>query len=152
RWWHRGLEEFIETVNEVEVPDPVGGVDEVMEYDRRRMTKDHLTDTALDTCIEVGRAIRALAAVVGNGTPAAPDGQAWEAMAGRIEKAVAAREPEQVRNFLPALVRALAREPLLFVPPSEGGEPRPILRARATLALLESLLERLPPLRLIRPP
>src|SRR5262249_28606759 len=52
RGWHRDLEEFIETVNEVEVPDPVGGVDEVMEYDRRRMTKDHLTDTALDTCIE----------------------------------------------------------------------------------------------------
>ncbi|HJZ90125.1 MAG TPA: hypothetical protein VKE40_04585, partial [Gemmataceae bacterium] len=150
RGWHRDLEEFIETVNEVEVPDPVGGVDEVMEYDRRRMTKDHLTDTALDTCIEVGRAIRALAAVVGNGTPAAPDGQAWEAMAGRIEKAVAAREPEQVRNFLPALVRALAREPLLFVPLSEGGKPRPILRARSTLSLLESLLERLPPLGLIR--
>jgi len=36
------------------------------------------------------------------------------------------------------------------VPLSEGGRPRPILRARSTLALLESLLERLPPLGLIR--
>jgi hypothetical protein len=36
------------------------------------------------------------------------------------------------------------------VPLSEGGRPRPILRARATLALLESLLERFPPLGLIR--
>jgi hypothetical protein len=33
--WHRDLEEFVETLHEVEVPDPVGGVDEVMEYDRR---------------------------------------------------------------------------------------------------------------------
>src|SRR5262249_61872870 len=42
------------------------------------------------------------------------------------------------------------RERLLSVPLSEGGRPRPILRARSTLALLESLLERLPPLGLIR--
>ena len=55
-----------------------------------------------------------------------------------------------VRRGLPNLARHLANEPLLFVPLSEGGEPRPILQARATLSLLESLLERLPPLGLIR--
>ena len=36
------------------------------------------------------------------------------------------------------------------MPLSEGGRPRPISPARATLALLESLLERFPPLGLIR--
>jgi hypothetical protein len=150
RVWHRDLEHFIEDLHEVEVPDPVGGVDEVMEYDRRRMTKDHLTDTALDTCVEVGRAIRALAAITGAPTVGSADGAAWESAAGRVERAVAARRPQAVRGDLPDLVRALAREPLLFVPLSEGGRPRPILRARSTLALLESLLERLPPLGLIR--
>jgi hypothetical protein len=150
RQWHTELEEFVETLHEVEVPDPVGGVDEVMEYDRRRMTKDHLTDTALDTCVEVGRAIRALAAVVGGSNSGAGDGAPWEAAAGRVERAVAARASDDVREGLPPLVKALSREPLLFVPLSEGGRPRPILRARSTLALLESLLERLPPLGLIR--
>jgi hypothetical protein len=148
--WHRDLEEFVQTLHEVEVPDPVGGVDDVMEYDRRRMTKDHLTDTALDTCVEVGRAIRALAAVIGRKDPEHGDEVAWEPAAGRVERAVAVRNSDEVREGLPALVRALSDEPLLFVPLSEGGRPRPILRARATLALLESLLERLPPLGLIR--
>lgn len=148
--WHHDLEEFVETLHEVEVPDPSGGVDEVMEYDRRRMTKDHLTDAALDTCVEVGRAIRALAAITDGPTAASADAAPWEGAAGRVEKAVAARRSDAVRDGLPPLVRAMAREPLLFVPLSEGGRPRPILRARATLALLESLLERFPPLGLIR--
>jgi hypothetical protein len=148
--WHHDLEDFVETLHEVEIPDPIGGVDDVMEYDRRRMTKDHLTDTALDTCVEVGRAIRALAAVLGRTPSDRGDAPSWEAAAGRVERAVAARKAAEVREYLPALVRALSDEPLLFVPLSEGGRPRPILRARATLALLESLLERLPPLGLIR--
>jgi hypothetical protein len=147
--WHADLEEFIEQLHEIEVPDPIGGVDDVMEYDRRRMTKDHLTDTALDACVEIGRAIRALAAVVGDATLEIGD-NGWEAAAGRIERAVAARRSEEVRKWLPPLARALNHEPLLFVPLSEGGHPRPILQARSTLALLESLLERLPPLGLIR--
>lgn len=149
RRWHGDLEEFIDTLHGVEVPEPVGGVDEVMEYDRRRMTKDHLTDSALDSCVEVGRAIRALTAVVPN-AGLFDGGPPWEPAADRVELAVAARRSDDVRTGLPALTRALAREPLLFVPLSEGGRPRPILRARSTLALLESLLERLPPLGLIR--
>ncbi|HKA07589.1 MAG TPA: hypothetical protein VKD71_10050 [Gemmataceae bacterium] len=148
--WHDDLEDFVDTLHEVEVPDPVGGVDEVMEYDRQRMTKDHLTDSALDTCVEVGRAIRALAAVLGRVNSLRRDAAAWEKAAGSVERAVAARKSDEVRESLPALVRALSQEPLLFVPLSEGGRPRPILHARATLALLESLLERLPPLGLIR--
>lgn len=148
--WHADLEEFVDQLHEVRVPEPVGGVDEVMEYDRRRMTKDHLTDTALDACVEVGRSIRSLAAVVGGPPVGAADAGPWTAAAGRVERAVAARLSDEVREGLPPLVRALAREPLLFVPLSEGGRPRPILRARSTLSLLESLLERLPPLGLIR--
>jgi hypothetical protein len=150
RTWYRDLGDFIEQLHDVEVPEPVGGVDDVMEYDRRRMTKDHLTDTALDTCVEVARAIRALAAATGAKGWEAVDGEVWEPAAGRVERAVVGRNPEKVREVLPALVRALADEPLLFVPLSEGGGPRPILQARSTLALLESLLERLPPLGLVR--
>jgi hypothetical protein len=150
REWHVALEEFIDQLHDVAVPEPVGGVDDVMEYDRRRMTKDHLTDTAIDTCVEIERAIRALTAIVGAPAPAIDDLNYWEAAAGRVERAVAARRSDDVRLNLPMLVRTLAHEPLLFVPLSEGGEPRPILRARSTLALLESLLERLPPLGLIR--
>ncbi|HEX3146859.1 MAG TPA: hypothetical protein VHR66_02085 [Gemmataceae bacterium] len=148
--WHMDLEEFVLALHDIAVPDPVGGVDDVMEYDRRRMTKDHLTDTALDTCVEIGRAIRALAAVAGGSAASPTDLAPWEEAAGEVERAVAARGSDDVRARLPDLVHAMADEPLLFVPLSEGGDPRPILRARSTLALLESLLERLPPLGLIR--
>jgi len=150
REWHDDLVDFIEHLHAVDIPTPVGGVDEVVEYDRKRMTKDHLTDTALDTCVEVRRAIRSLAAVVGGPAKKSEESARWEAAAGRIERALAARKPEDLRRGLPSFVRALAREPLLFVPLSEGGDPAPILQARSTLAVLESLLERLPPLGLIR--
>lgn len=91
-----------------------------------------------------------MAAVADGTSDSSNDLVPWEEAAGQVERAVAARGSDDVREGLPALVRALADEPLLFVPLSEGGDPRPILRARSTLALLESLLERLPPLGLIR--
>lgn len=150
RAWHAELIEFVEGLHAIAVPEPLGGVDDVMEYDRRRITRDHLTDLALDTTVAVGRAIRALAAVVRDWPTAGDDRSAWELAAGKVERAVAARDSARLRESLPSLARALAREPLLFVPLSEGGSPKPILRARSALSLLESLFERLPQLGLIR--
>lgn len=149
RTWHTDLQALIEQLHEVEIPDPSGAVDDVLEYDRRRMTKDHLTDVAIDTCIEVGRAKRALAAIVGQHTDEERI-SGWETKAGQVESAIFAGDAVRVREILPDLVQLLNREPLLFVPLSEGGRPQPIIKARGTLALLESLFEVLPPLGLIR--
>ena len=151
RAWHDQLKYFVEEIHQIEIPASVGGVDEMMEYDRRRMTRDHLTDAALDACVQVGRAIRALQAIV----PGAHDGDGsfdsgWEESAGILERAMAGREVDTVRDSLQELVQGLSAEPLLCVPLSEGGQPEPILKARTTLALLESLFEHFPPLGLIR--
>lgn len=151
RLWHEELQFFLHTLHEVEIPASVGGVDEMMEYDRRRMTRDHLTDAALDACVQVSRAIRALQAIVPH---AANDDDIfdslWEESAGLIERAMAKRDVDLVRETLPELLHGLSDEPLLCVPLSEGGTPLPILKARTTLSLLESLYEHFPPLGLIR--
>ncbi len=151
RLWHEELQFFVHAVHEINVPASVGGVDEMMEYDRRRMTRDHLTDVALDACVQVGRAIRALQAIVpGAAADEALLDSGWEESAGLLERAVAGRDEDAVRETLSELVHGLSAEPLLCVPLSEGGEPQPILKARTTLALMESLFEHFPPLGLIR--
>ncbi len=93
----------------------------MLEYDRQRMIKDHLTDIAIDTCVEVNQAVRALSAVQ---KQASEDATGWEEFAGQVERAIAQGDTQQVRAALPALVRRLSREPLLFVPLSEGGYRR----------------------------
>ncbi|WP_157369462.1 hypothetical protein [Zavarzinella formosa] len=151
RLWHEELQFFVHAIHEIEIPASVGGVDEMMEYDRRRMTRDHLTDVALDTCVQVGRAIRALQAIVPNAVnDEGTFDSGWEESAGILERAMAGNEVDTVRESLQELVQGLSAEPLLCVPLSEGGEPQPILKARTTLALLESLFEHFPPLGLIR--
>ena len=49
-----------------------------------------------------------------------------------------------VRTALPGFLAVFQTEPLLFIPLGEGGEPRPIFRALLALALVRTLLERLP--------
>lgn len=147
RAWGKSLNELVEQLHAIEIPTPITGVDEVLEYDRQRMIKDHLTDVAIDTCVELNQALRALSAVQ-NQTSEGATG--WEEFAGQVERAIAQGDAQQVRAALPALVRRLSREPLLFVPLSEGGDPTPILHSRTTLALFEHLLEKLPTLGLIR--
>jgi hypothetical protein len=74
----------------------------------------------------------------------------WEPAAVELERALARGDAAAVRRALPGFVRAFRGEPLLFVPLAEGGHPRPILRARLALALVRTLLDRLPRLGLVR--
>jgi hypothetical protein len=55
-----------------------------------------------------------------------------------------------VRTLLPRFVSLFRNEPLLYCPPSDGGQPRDVLRAQTALNVLEDLLTRLPRLGLIR--
>ena len=133
------------------LPDPAGGVEDLVEYDRRRSTKDRLTEIVVETAVEMRRAVRALAVWTGDRTWVIEDGaEAWQAAAMDVECAAVCRDLAGVKARLPELVRRLTRETVLFVPLSDGGHPRQILKAKSILALLESLYHRLPRLGLIR--
>ncbi len=157
------LAQFLDRVREIAVPEPIGGHEGMIEFDRRRALKGHLLDLGVATCVEAGRAALALSAVLaaggelpapagatpgGSDDPAAPPG--WEPLLIPVERAVAARDVAQVRRLLPAFVARFRGEPLLYCPPSDGGQPAQVLRAQTALHALEDLLTRLPRLGLLR--
>lgn len=175
------LRALIERLHKVEVPEPSGGVEGVMEYDRRRAVRGHLLELAVQTAVETAAAARALAAVSakapelpsakgeggrGKGEkptdppspfrpPPFPQGPtadlpAWEPVAVRLERSVAAGDAATARRMLPGFVALFKHEPLLVSPPTDGGPPGPALRAQLAHQQVESLLARLPRLGLVR--
>ncbi|MCU0704503.1 MAG: hypothetical protein MUF18_11050 [Fimbriiglobus sp.] len=148
-----------EQVHAVVVPEPVGGVEGVSEYDRRRSVKAQLLDAAVQTAVETAAAARALAAMTPN-LQELPGGEkslgptagirVWETAAVRLERAVASAQPETVRQQLAHFIKLFRHEPMLVCPPSEGGAPGPAIRAQTAQQMMESLLARLPRLGLLR--
>ena len=155
------LGRFLDRLTAIDVPDPTGGHEGMIEFDRRRAVKGHLLDLGVSACVEVRRAALALAAVrtpgpeLASGGRHSPDSDpnrppAWEALLVRIERAIGRADADGVRAFLPGFVSHFRREPLLYCPPSDGGKPREVLLAQTALAVLEDLVTRLPRLGLLR--
>ena len=137
--WQRDLLHFIDSIHAVEIPQSPGGLDEVIEFQRRKSYRDQLTDTTIDTCVEVIQAANGIAALIGE-----------ESHTASIHTAMATNDRDEVRDALPELMRSMSETPLLFVPLSDGGEPRQILQVRSTLSFFEMLFDRLSRLGLIR--
>lgn len=167
------LRALAERLHSVPVPEPTTGVEGAMEYDRRRAVKGQLLDLAVQTAVETAAAARALAAVLARApelpaklppTPAPQPHQPsavpaqgptadlapWEAVAIRLERAVAAGDAVEARRILPGFVALFKHEPLLVSPPADGGPPAPAVRAQSALQMIESLVARLPRLGLLR--
>jgi hypothetical protein len=170
---HDLLRKFIQDLSAIDVPAPSGGVEGVMEYDRRRSLKAHLLDLSVHTAVMTGAATRQLAAALSR----APELEAhdltatlpkntgtlplepiddepvhglWETVAVRLMRALGQGDAPQVRVLLDAFVPIFRNEPLLTNPPAEGGEPEAALRAQSALQLLEALLTALPRLGCLR--
>ena len=171
-----GLRQLAEWFHSVQVPEPTGGLEAVIEYDRRRAVKGHLLDLTTQTCVEMAAAARSLTAVLirdkslplpapsakteasgpGGISPAAEgsgptiDLASWEGAAVHLERAVSRGDAEAAQQWLPRFVSIFRYEPLLVSPPAEGGAPLPAIRAQTALQMLESLLARLPRIGLLR--
>ncbi len=153
----RGLTELL---YRVQVPEPTGGVEGVMEYDRRRAIKGHLLELAVQTAVETAAAARALAALLSrtaelpghslSGQGPTSELPTWEPVAVRLERAVASGDAAAARRLLPSFVALFRHEPLLVCPPTDGGAPAQAVRAQTALQTIESLLARLPRLGLLR--
>jgi len=142
---------------EVEIPEPLGGVESLSEFDRRRGVKGQLLDATVQTAVETAAAVRSLAAIQAR-LPELPkeslgptaDIPAWEAVAIRLERHVANGDAGGVRRLLPMFIKLFGQEPLLVCPPSDGGTPTQAIRAQIAQQMMESLLTRLPRLGLLR--
>jgi hypothetical protein len=160
------LARFLDNIKDIPVPEPIGGHEGMIEYDRRRALKGDLLDLGVATCVEMGRAALALSAVILHGAQLPPavteddddllrewdaeDVPPWEPLSIQIERAIGNRDAGRVRKILPGFVALFRTEPLLYCPPSDGGSPAQVLRAQTALHELEDLLTRLPRLGLVR--
>jgi hypothetical protein len=152
------LLQLAERLHAVEIPEPSGGLESVMEFDRRRAVKNEVLDATVQTLVEMNAAARALAALLPRtqelqGAPATgPTAQLpnWEPVSIRLERAIASGDRGAARRLLPAFVTVFRDEPLLVCPPSDGGLPDQAIRAQTALHIMESLLIRLPKIGLLR--
>jgi hypothetical protein len=153
---------LMDAVQEVAVPEPLGSFDSLVEYDRRQVVREQLLDAAIGTCLDTTLAVRALtgaleppgrstrAEEVTGGPAPNPALPSWEPWMVRLELALLRGNAAEARQTLPRFVKVFQAEPLLFVPLSAGGLPGPVLRARVAQAVLQTLVESLPRLCLLR--
>jgi hypothetical protein len=148
--WQPALLNLLDHVHMLKIPEPVGGFEDVMEYDRRRMLREQLAEAIIETALETGRAVRLLGSVTSSKLKPIEGDPDWEPLALALEMELGRGDAEAVRRVLPSFLKEFGQEPLLFVPMSAGGHPRQILKSRQAQVMLKSLLERLPGLGLIR--
>jgi hypothetical protein len=118
--------------------------DALVEYDRRRMTKESLQERAIATSVEVAGAVRLLAAtlhVVGDAPQLADDEQRQIIS---VLAALLRRDPAAARALCPPLRSLLTKQALLYVPLAKGGHPDEIVAVRVRQNSLQELLAWLP--------
>jgi hypothetical protein len=135
----------------------MGSYDSMLEYDRRRVSKEQLVMMAIAACLATfmaAGALRSALAVIQKNSSALADvpstkSPSWEPLALRLEQALMKGDDQDARAALPAFIKLFRREPLLF-PSLEGGQPRQILRVQIAQTILRALLANLPRLGLLR--
>jgi hypothetical protein len=164
-WIRTTREQFAEltslayAVQNYTIPEPIGSIEALSEYDRQRNIKTQFLESIVQTIIELIAASRVLSALIprlaelpgGEASLGSTSGlSAWEAIATRLERTIAAGERLAVRKELLQFIKLFRHEPLLVCPLSEGGAPAQVIRALVAQQMMESLLARLPHLGLLR--
>jgi hypothetical protein len=138
-----GLTRLMEELHAYRVPEPPPSHDALVEFDRRLGVKEMLLENVMSTMVVMASAARTLLAVSG-AEPSDDKLPAWERHAIDVRRAIAERNGKSAAKRMFKLLRALSKEPLLYVPLSRGGEPKKIVRARTLQALIAELLKALP--------
>ncbi len=131
------------------IPLPSGDHDSMIEYDRRRMTKESLLERIVTTTVETADAHRLLSAARAAMYPgeSLADGSDLDEEARctvRLFSALLARDDAAVRPAWEDLWSSLAKRPLLYVPLSKGGDPAEIVRVRSRQRAIQDLLSWFP--------
>ena len=153
-WYERTRQlqtDLISLMNSIwdyEVTAPTGDQDSNVEYDLQLQTKYFLLHGIIATYVSCWTAERCLLCCL----PAGAQGESLsedEQRIADIYRAVFRRDAIRVRRMLPRLLAQISKQPLLYVPLENGGEPEQIREARCLQAVLRFLLEQLPRLGLL---
>ena len=155
RGWRRraqvneqALRDLLAVIHDHEVPKPSGAYDAMVEYDRRRSTKERLLNQVIASCLDHTLAVGAMQGM--NVTEPREDETSWKPYALHLERALMHHEADEARRVLPAFIRRFRSEPLLYTPLSHGGHPQLILQASMAQMMLRGLVHNLPKQGLIR--
>ncbi len=143
------LERLCNELWERELSAPAGDHDANVEYDAQLQTKLYLVQVTLSTIVSFRTAQWVLWAALPDSPPKGDRGPV-EASSLALFRSLVRGDAAEVRKALPGLLRALKKEPLLYVPLDHGGAPAQILAARTMQALMRFLLRHLPKLGLLR--
>ncbi len=144
----RDLVDLMEAIYRYEIR-PLGSSHESMvEYDRRQAIKDALIERVLATCLETVEAARLVHAVLREEVEL-PGAAEWELAVQRGLRAMLSGDVEGLRKQWKGMIKAIAKEPLLYVPTRFGGNPRRIAAARSIHRAFHLLLTYLPRLGLL---
>jgi len=155
RWYARTQElqaDLLRLMNAVwrlEFPEPSGDADSLAEYDRQLQMQFSLLNSIVFTHVACHEASWHLASCLPEKV-AADRMPAWERQTVALYRSLLRGRVNDVRQQLPTLLKALSKEPLLYVPLDKGGDPKQLLRARTLQSVIRSLLVQLPRLGLFR--
>jgi hypothetical protein len=144
----RELRELLNHIHEHDVPKPTGAFDAMIEYDRRRSTKERLLNQVIATCLDHALAIGALRGL--NPDSDVAEDESWQPSAIGLERALMREHADEARALLPEFIACFRNEPLLYTPLSHGGHPRLILQANLAQMMLRGLVHNLPKQGMIR--
>ena len=145
----QGLDRLLESVKAYRIPQPQAEHDSLVEYDRRRMTKESLLERIVTTSVEAADASRMLKAAIVAVDPAAfqaaDSGESGESerMVGLFARLLK-RDTKGLRGACAVPFAELARQPLLYVPLAKGGNPPEIVAVRTRQRAIQDLLAWLP--------
>jgi len=144
----RDLSTLLDAIQNTAVPQPLGSHDSMVEFDRRRTTKEWLIERVIATQVETATAVRRLLAVAEqDGGGADRD---WRSLAAGFDRTLRAGQSAERRPKLAALLASLAQQPILYRPLAKGGQARQIVAARCVQRVIADLVEDLPRAGLVR--
>ena len=142
------LDELLASVRDYRIPAPLPDHDSLIEYDRRRMTKESLLERIVSTSVETTDAGRLLSAAVmvlrGKTREETPGSDEEQRRFIEVFAALLQAEPKKVRSACDELWKALSEQPLLYVPLAKGGAPAEIVAVRTRQHGIQDLLSWLP--------
>lgn len=147
--WQVDLAELMEVVWDYDIGESIGDHDANIEYDMQLQVKFFLVNQIIATLICLRNAERLLNGIIPDEI-AIPRGTEQDRQLAGVYRAIVQRDVETVRDMMPALLNRLARNPLLYIPLDNGGEPGQILRIQALQSVVRFLLRELPKLGLFR--
>ncbi|WP_437202356.1 hypothetical protein [Planctomicrobium sp. SH664] len=147
--WQIDLAELMENIWDHEISEPMGDHDSNVEYDIQLQVKFYLLHQVISTLICLRNAERLLNGIIPEEVDV-PRGTEQDRQLARIYRAVIQRDVATVRELMPPFLSRLAKNPLLYIPLENGGEPGQILRTQALQSVVRFLLRELPRMGLLR--